>query len=129
MAGESLTKKYKRAKPVRPDEQTLHEGVYPIIEESGDAETEEQNKTKEEEEIHQEQWDVVAEKVDGVTRRVAEYLDDDNAQNVESPPVVKAPTQPTRDEYERHQTTHTVHALVQALCRRPSSENPTSEEG
>ena len=94
--------KYERAKPVRPDEQTLHKGVYPITEESGDAEADKKDEKEEETEIQREQWEAMTKKVDDVTRRVAEYFDDDNAQDVKSPPMVKAPMQPTREEYERH---------------------------
>ena len=107
MAGDSLTLKHERAKPVRPDQRTPHEGICPIIDEFGDAEVDEGDEKEEETEIQREQWEAMTEKVDDMTRRVADYFDDDNAQDVKSPPMVKAPVQPTREEYERHQNTHT----------------------
>ena len=102
-----MTKKHERAKPVRPDQRTSHEVICPIIGESGDAEADEGDEKEEQTEMQREQWEDMTRKVDDVTRRVAEYLDDDNAQDAKSPPMVKAPIQPTREEYERHQITHT----------------------
>ena len=39
--------------------------------------------------------------------QVEEYFDDENGNAYRQPPIAKAPPQPTREELERHQTTHT----------------------
>ena len=42
--------------------------------------------------------------------RVEEYFDDENGRHYKAPPMVKSPTQPSREEFERHQITHTPYA-------------------
>ena len=89
-----------RAKPVRPRDSVNNNTLQPIIEESDGADEDKEEKQEKE-------WKMVAEKVDEIARRAAEHLDDDNGKETQPPPMVKAPKQPTREEYERHQATHT----------------------
>ena len=81
----------KRAISVRPDSSVQEKPLLPFTEESGGEEAEE------EKENSKEQWEEVAEKVEDITKRMAEYLDDDNGRGARPPPMVKAPTRPTRE--------------------------------
>ena len=49
----------------------------------------------------------MASKVEELQRRVAEHFEDANDRRADGPPIVKAPSQPTKGEWEAHQTTHT----------------------
>ena len=114
MAGGSLTGKKGMAIPVRPGDPD--QALQPITEEFGgmvvgDGKVEE---TKGEEQ--NQAWQVVLEKVHGLTKEVAEYIDDGNARATRLPPMMKAPQQPTREEHERHQTTHTPYAAWGKHC-------------
>ena len=104
MAGESLTYENQRAIPVRPDNSKQDKQFLPIIEEFGGEDVEEKT------EDTNEQWREVAEKVEDITKRMAEYLDDDNGKEARQPPMVRTLARPTKEEYERHQLTHTPYA-------------------
>ena len=99
-----MTNGKKRAIPVRPDNPMKEQPLLPFTEESGGEEAEE------EKENSREQWEEVAEKVEDITKIMAEYLDDDNGRGARPPPMVRALIRPTREEYERHQLTHTPYA-------------------
>ena len=53
-------------------------------------------------------------KYEDLKKKMEEFFDDDNARDYRTPPMVKSHVQPTREEYERHQTTHTPYA---AWCK------------
>lgn len=48
--------------------------------------------------------------------KVEEYLDDNNGNTEWKVPTIKAPHQPTKDDWERHQATHTPYALWCKHC-------------
>ena len=83
--------------------------LQPLIEESDGA-------NEDNEEDQDNEWKVVAEKADDIARRTVEYFDDDNGKEAQPPPMIKAPRQPTREEYERHQATHTPYAAWRIHC-------------
>lgn len=47
------------------------------------------------------------ERVEELSRRVAQHFEDEHERNAVSPPGVRAPSQPTQTEWEQHQATHT----------------------
>ena len=55
-------------------------------------------------------WEKVQVKVDELEDKVARYFDDTNGKIGRTPPIIKAPHQPTKIEYEQHQTIHTPYA-------------------
>ena len=57
-----------------------------------------------------EQWRKDAEKVEDITKRVAEHLDDDNEKAAQPSTMVRPFVRPTREEHERHQLTHVPYA-------------------
>lgn len=80
--------------------------LQPIAEELGDAEAEDETGEEVENRRHDHEWKVVAGKVEDLTKRMAEYMDDEHAREMQAPPMIPAPQQPTKEEYERHQITH-----------------------
>ena len=62
--------------------------------------------------------------VEDLSRRVAQHFEDEHEKQAVSPPLIKAPQQPTREEWEQHQTTHTPyrswcpHCAAARLVRR-----------
>ena len=54
-----------------------------------------------------EEWEEMTAKVDDLTKKVAEYMEDDNARGRSPQPMVKTTQQPTKEEHQRHQLTHT----------------------
>ena len=55
-------------------------------------------------------WEKMAEKMEDITVRVARHFEDENDQTKWKTPMIKAPQQPTEDEWMRHQLTHTPFA-------------------
>ena len=100
-----MTSMQERAKSIRPNDSDKM--IQTTTEESGDVDAENESIEKEEDEGQDQEWKVVADRVEDLTRKVAEYMDDEQAEGRQAPPMVKAPRQPTKEEYERHQTTHT----------------------
>ena len=102
--------------------------LQPITEESGGASGEEGGDPKKGQQEQTEEWRVVVEKEDDVARRVSEHLGDDNGKGVQPPPMIRAPGQPIRDEYERHQITHTPYAawcIHCAIARAVRTQHPS----
>ena len=61
-------------------------------------------------------WEKLENKVDDLTVKVARHFADQNEQTTWKIPMVKAPPQPTKDEWERHQLTHTPFAPCCKHC-------------
>ena len=63
-------------------------------------------------------------KVEELQRRVAEHFEDANDKQVDGPLITRAQRQPTREEWEVHQTTHTpceawcTHCVAARVVRR-----------
>ena len=114
VAGEPLVHENKRANAVRPPKGKTHEHLLPVQEgESGDLEAKDESEgcgaehEIEQLEQHGEPWSEIADKVEELHTRVAEQLETENDQGIQQPPMVKAPIQPTKEQWERHQT-HTA---------------------
>ena len=55
-------------------------------------------------------------KVEELQRKVAEHFEDQNDQQKERTPIIKAPIQPTREQWDIHQITHTPYAPWRPHC-------------
>ena len=55
-------------------------------------------------------WEKLHDKIKDLTVKVARHFEDQNDQTAWKVPMVKAPPQPTNDEWDRHQFTHTPFA-------------------
>ena len=58
----------------------------------------------------------LAKKYEDLKDKVEEYFDDENGRHFKAPPVVKSPSQPTKEEFESHQATHTPFATWCKHC-------------
>ena len=141
MAGSTITMWKQRARTVRFNESEAHEFLQPISEDVAGGlevnEKEEDDSMFYPDHLDEEKSDAGTQMPDGhdtgkggigernemeelnekyqeLKNKVDEYFDDENGQQFKTPPIVKAPTKPTREEYERHQTTHTPYA---AWCK------------
>ena len=114
MAGSTIAARRQRARTVRPKEDATRGLIQPIVKEkSGDPEGDEENDQEEGlEGGGRETIERLEEKYQELKDKVEEQLDDENAQSYRQPPIVKAPQQPIAEEFERHQTTHTLCALM-----------------
>ena len=97
-----------RARVVRPPKGDNLDNLLPIEEEeSGDLEA---KKYEAEgggtEERKQEEGAPTEAKVEDLQRRLAEYFEDSNGLQAKDPPRFKAPDQPTKEQWERHQIIH-----------------------
>ena len=54
-------------------------------------------------------WDELANKYEQLEKQVQEHLDDQNNAGIREPPAVRAPTSMSKEEWDRHQVTHTHH--------------------
>ena len=120
-ACEPITARRQRDPIVRPTGSNPEGYMLPIQEEVGDLEAkEEEGKdavVSGDGEVSEEQgeWRQVQRQVDDLNVRVARHFEDSNDNRGWQPPMVATPLQPTRDEWLRHQLTHTPYA---AWCRR-----------
>ena len=60
--------------------------------------------------LEDEKEKILQRKVEELNERVARYFEDENDNQGDKPPVIKSPQQPTVEEWEKHQTTHTPYA-------------------
>ena len=101
-----MTNMWKRAPTVRPKSGFTKTDVNPIHNgQSGDDAEKEK-----EAEMEQEQWKTVTEKIEDLETKVIEQFEDEAGQQRDGPPIIKTPVKPTKEEWERHQTTHTPFA-------------------
>ena len=56
------------------------------------------------------QWEELANKYEDLAQTVHEYIDDEDNAEARNPSIVKFPPSMTKDEWERHQVTHTPYA-------------------
>ena len=54
----------------------------------------------------QDSWEVITKKHEELETRMAELFDDKGGDDKDAPPIIRAPTKPTKEAWERHQTTH-----------------------
>ena len=136
VACEPLAHENERANFVRPPKGRTNEHLLPIQEgESGDleAESEKDGCGAEIEAVQLEQqeeyWSNIADRVEEFHTRVAEQFEIENDQRIQQPPMIKVPIQPTREQWERHQTTNILRALEPTLCgSQGSEEKPLQQE-
>ena len=112
LAGEPIVYKKQREGAVRPQEDEGHKLLQPITEEvAGDLEAEQD--VEGEAGLRsgdEQQMEKLDEKYQSLKDKMEEYFDDENGTRYRQPPVLRSPPQPTREEYERHQATHTPYA-------------------
>ena len=111
-AGKPIALEKQRASAVRPHVNETAKLLQPLNQEkSGDFENggniEEPEATWDGEGDPVEQME---EKYQELKNKMEEYFDDENGKNCKETPMVKSQSQPTKEEYERHQTTHTPYA-------------------
>ena len=105
LAGSSIADRHQRARTVRPNEENTHRLLQPISDEMlGDLEG---DKGKSGDGGEQESMEQLDQKYQQLKNKIEEYFDDEHGKEYKQPPVVKTPPQPTREEFERHQATHT----------------------
>ena len=69
------------------------------------------------------EWEELADKYNKLEEKVRDYLDDQQNGGTREPPVVSAPPRMSKDEWERHQVTHTpLLPKLQTLCGSKGSE-------
>ena len=54
----------------------------------------------------------LANKYEVLKSNVEDYFDKEHAQGTRDVPIVKAPSKPTREQWEQHQATHTICTMV-----------------
>ena len=52
-------------------------------------------------------WEKLQDKIEELTKKVARHFEDQNEREGCQPPMIRAPRQPTAEEWEKHQVTHT----------------------
>ena len=115
-----MTSQTERAQTIRPNKDANLQPVCEDEEASGEGNVEGAEKDegvvplKEQGQGQEEQWQQVNQKVEELADQVTRYFNDDNEKNSRQPPTIKAPSKPTKEEWERHQTTHTPYA---AWCK------------
>ena len=97
---------------VRPQEDNTNRLLQTMVEEeSGDLEGDSgSNHGKDLIGGETETMEQLEKKYQDLKDKVEEYLDDENGKGCRQPPIVKTPPQPTKEEFERHQITHTPYA-------------------
>ena len=81
----------------------------------------------EEESAGPDSWEAMARKFEDLETRLAEQFEEHGNED-RTPPIVKAPEKPTKEEWARHQTTHTPYAAWCPHCvaaRNARRNHPT----
>ena len=104
MAGHSsIVNKRERASTVRPHTEFVERSLNPMHDHAVESDAKEDQGMKD-------SWEELAQKFEELETKVAEQFEDAGVEGREAPPMIRAPTKPTREEWERHQTTHTPFA-------------------
>ena len=104
-----------RESTVRPQTSEEDQPLYPV-DVSFEGRGKELERPDEKLGEEEQQWEDLANKYEVLERKVAEYFDDQETPESRDPPVVKIPSTPTREEYQRHQVTHTPYAFWCRHC-------------
>ena len=106
MASEPLTTKSERENIVRPQGDKIESNLVPVTKGVGGAK---EDDTVQDEEVMDEKnkWEELADKYDELADRVEQQLERDDQTEAQQPPMVQSPHKPTKEEWERHQLTHT----------------------
>ena len=115
-----MTMMSQRDLTVRPRRQKSEQLVAPIQEEADDFEAEPE---RSEEAVvdngdEHKQWQEIQNRVEDLNVRVARQFEDANDNTGWSPPMIRPPPQPTKNEWLQHQLTHTPYA---PWCKHCSS--------
>ena len=112
VAGSTIVMWKQREGTVRPSEDNSSKPLQPITEDvAGDLEVENGEEGEGNEQVGgKSEMEELNEKYQQLKDKVDEYMDDENGRQCKVPPMVRPPTQPTREEFERHQTTHIPYA-------------------
>ena len=113
MAGGPLIHRRKRATAVRFEACESKRILAPVNGEFGDHEGAHDGSEKGE--GAEDEWEGLATKYEQLEQKVKEYLDDQQDMGAREPPVVNALVQMTKEQWEKHQVTHTPYS---ASCRR-----------
>ena len=102
MAGSPMTNKKERVTTVRPQEDETHKFLQPVAEGvDGDLEVED---GKHDEKAlaggNEEKVEELDSKYQHLKTKVEEYFDDQSGEQYRTPPMIKSPQQPTKEEYE-----------------------------
>ena len=139
LAGPSIADRRQRARTVRPSEDSAHRLLQPISKEmSGDLEGDvngdydgmfyPDHLDKGMDGGEQENIEQFNQKHQQLKNQIEEQLDDEHGKAYKQPFVVNTPPQPTREEFERRQTTHTPYAPWCRHClaaRAVRSQHPS----
>ena len=101
-----MIQKKERANTVRPQYELAEAYLNPVHAKPKQDENEEADEGDE----GQGQWEKMAQQYEELETRVVEQFEDVQRGNENGPPVVKVPNKPTKEEWERHQVTHTPFA-------------------
>ena len=104
-----------RESTVRPQTSEEDQPLYPV-DVSLDGRGKEFEKSDEKLGKEEQQWEDLASKYEALEKKVAEYVDDQETPEPRDSPVVKTPSTPTKEEYQRHQVTHTPYAFWCRHC-------------
>ena len=74
------------------------------------------------------EWEELADKCDQVEKKVKEHLEDQQDLGVIDPPIINAPPKMPKEEWEKHQVTHTICPELQTLYSSEGSEIQTPED-
>ena len=104
-------------RPVSPPVDHVTNRFCPVEGELGDQ--------KDEEEADEETWpdeertqlEKISETHEQFNQQVEEHVDTENHQADRKVPILKAPVQPTREQWERHQATHTPFEFRRKRCQ------------
>ena len=114
MAGSTTIERQQRERSVRPRGGDTHRLLQFVteamfvdleVEQDIDEEVEYDDAGGEQEIVEQ-----LDQKYQQLKNQVEEHFDDENGKACRLPPIVKAPPQPTREEFERHHAIHTPYA-------------------
>ena len=111
-----MTSGRERARTVRPQTDVdlqpiqVEDEASKGVETEGAEESEEVVREEKEVEDQGKEWQEVNEKVGDLVDRVARHFEDANDLRGRKPPVIQAPPQPSQEEMEQHQATHTFYA-------------------
>ena len=112
MAGGSLMKTKEREAPVSPRKNNTTNTLAPL--DGGLGGRDEAGDEPEQEKSDEGAWDELANKYEQLEKQVQGHLEDQSNAGIREPPVVRAPTSMSKEEWDRHQVTHT-HTLLAKL--------------
>ena len=107
-----MINKKQRATAVRPKSRDNNGIIAPIDGDVGDSEAADCEKEVEAED----EWGTLADKYEELERKVHDYFDEQQNLERREPPIVRAPQPMTREEWNKHQVTHTPYMASCKHC-------------